>query len=147
MKKNIKIVTAIDENVPKITCDPELVERVFSNLISNALKFTPEEGTITVSLRATGESLEGSVADTGEGIPADCLTKIFDKFQQVQGQHKGGTGLGLTICRHIVEAHTGKIWVESEIGKGSSFKFTLPRKLANAQPAQRLQINDEKKTA
>jgi signal transduction histidine kinase len=70
-----------------------------------------------------------TVADTGEGIPADYLDKIFDKYQQVAGQHKGGTGLGLTICRYIVESHMGKIWVESAVGKGSRFILTIPKDL------------------
>ncbi len=70
-----------------------------------------------------------SVEDNGEGIPPEYTTKIFDKFQQVVGQRRGGTGLGLTICKHIVEAHDGKIWVESKLGVGSKFIFTLSRSL------------------
>jgi signal transduction histidine kinase len=69
------------------------------------------------------------VADTGEGIPADYLDKVFDKFKQVEGHFKGGAGLGLTICKRIVEAHGGKIWVESELGKGATFIFTIPKNL------------------
>ena len=69
------------------------------------------------------------MVDTGEGIPNDYLQKVFDKFRQVEGHFKGGAGLGLTICKHIVEAHGGRIWVESEIGKGASFIFTIPKNI------------------
>jgi signal transduction histidine kinase len=109
--------------------DPNLIERVFTNLVSNATKFTPDGGTITVRIENEADLVRCSVNDTGEGIPPPYLQKVFDKFQQVEGHFKGGAGLGLTICKRIVEAHHGKIWVESEVGKGASFIFTLPRDL------------------
>ncbi|MBI3549407.1 MAG: HAMP domain-containing protein [Elusimicrobia bacterium] len=112
-----------------IHVDGDLVERVFANLIGNAIKFAAENGRITVSISDDGDSLKGSVKDDGPGIPPAYVDKIFEKFEQIPGQRQGGTGLGLTICRHIVEAHLGRIWVESELGKGASFCFTLPKDL------------------
>ena len=112
-----------------IEADGDLVERVFTNLIGNAIKYTPAEGTITVSIAEHHGSLRCCVADTGEGIPDAYREKIFQKFEQVQGQRRGGTGLGLTIAKFFVEAHLGEIWVESELGKGSRFYFTIPKTL------------------
>lgn len=113
-----------------IACDKQLVERVLTNLISNALKHTPEGGRVTVSARWTEDEkfVEVCVSDTGQGIPKEYQSKIFEKFGQVEDRSRPrqGTGLGLTFCKMAVEAHGGKIWVESEVGKGSRFYFTLP---------------------
>ena len=136
-KKSIKFsVVASSPAIERLRfkMDAALIERVFTNLISNAIKFTPEGGSITVGIERVSATTEQgerdivrvSVIDTGEGIPPDYVEKIFDKFQQVAGQKRGGTGLGLTICKHIVEAHGGKIWAESKLGYGSKFIFTLP---------------------
>jgi len=105
----------------------KLLERVFTNLIGNAIKFTPENGIITVSIKEQDNFVECFVQDTGEGIPKEYLKKIFEKFGQVKNKTKGGTGLGLTICKYIVELHKGKIWVESEYGHGAKFVFVLPK--------------------
>lgn len=129
LKKMITLSLEAPDDLPKIPCDPEMIERVFTNLLGNALKFTPEEGRVTVRIQKNGDLLEVAVSDTGEGIPPEYVQKIFDKFQQVAGQRKGGTGLGLTICKHIVEAHLGAIRAESKMGEGSSFIFTLPTNL------------------
>jgi signal transduction histidine kinase/HAMP domain-containing protein len=115
-----------DEETP-VVVDPNLIERVFINLIGNALKFTPNGGTITAQIQHYSDKVRCAVIDTGDGIPANYLSRVFDKFRQVEGNYKGGAGLGLTICKRIVEAHGGQIWVESEMGKGSSFIFVLPR--------------------
>lgn len=115
--------------LPPVVADPNLIERVFTNLVGNATKFTPDGGTITLRLAFSPEMFTCSVIDTGEGIPFNYLDKVFDKFRQVEGRFKGGAGLGLTICKRIVEAHGGRIWVESEEGKGSNFIFTIPRHL------------------
>jgi len=113
-----------------IACDKQLIERVLTNLISNALKHTPEGGKVTVSARWTEDEkqVEVCVADTGSGIPKEYQSRIFEKFGQVEDRSRPrqGTGLGLTFCKMAVEAHSGKIWVESEVGKGSRFCFTLP---------------------
>ncbi|MBI4676842.1 MAG: HAMP domain-containing protein [Elusimicrobia bacterium] len=112
-----------------VDADPDMVERVFTNLLGNAIKFTPAEGKITLSVVEEGPIFKCCVADTGDGIPESYRDKIFEKFEQVTGQRKGGTGLGLTITKYFVEAHKGKVWVESEMGKGSRFCFTLPKGL------------------
>lgn len=136
VKKNIKfsIDAPADLENLRFKMDAAMIERVFINLISNAVKFTPEGGSIGVTMeQAAAETESGqinlarvAVIDTGEGVPLEYVEKIFDKFQQVAGQKRGGTGLGLTICKHIVEAHGGKIWAESKLGLGSKFVFTLP---------------------
>jgi NtrC-family two-component system sensor histidine kinase KinB len=129
LKKNITLKLDCPENLPKIVSDSDLMERVFSNLIGNALKFTPEQGSVTVSIADKDDRIEAAIIDTGEGIPPEYTERIFDKFQQVEGQKKGGTGLGLTICKHIVEAHLGKIWAESKPGEGARFIFSIPKDL------------------
>jgi PAS domain S-box-containing protein len=112
-----------------IVADPNLLERIFTNLVGNAAKFTPDGGSITIRITNGADALRCEVIDTGEGIPATYLDKVFDKFKQVEGHFKGGAGLGLTICKRIVEAHGGRIWVESEMGHGATFIFTLPKNL------------------
>lgn len=112
-----------------VEADPDLLERVFTNLLGNAIKYTPEGGTITITIQDEGAHLRCGVEDTGEGIPAEHLARVFEKFEQVPGQRRGGTGLGLTITRFFVEAHLGRIWVESEVGHGARFYFTVPKGL------------------
>lgn len=129
-KKKITFAIEAAADFPAASVDPLLMERLFTNLLGNAIKFTPEGGRITVELREEGERIYGAVVDTGEGIPPEYVAKIFDKFQQVAGQRKGGTGLGLTICRFIVESHKGMIKAESELGKGSRFYFLIPKYLS-----------------
>ncbi len=128
-KKKIQLVLDAPAAFAPVAVDPLLMERLFTNLVGNAIKFTPEGGRITVELRDEGERVSGAVVDTGEGIPPEFLTKIFDKFQQVTGQRKGGTGLGLTICKYIVESHKGEIGVASELGKGARFHFWISKGL------------------
>lgn len=127
-RKNIKVIFEPQQEDVIIEADNKLLERVYINLIGNAIKFTPEGGTITVGLKVNEDTIESYVQDTGEGIPKEYLEKIFEKFGQVKNKAKGGTGLGLTICKYIVEAHGGKIWAESELGHGAKFIFVLPRK-------------------
>ena len=112
-----------------VGADGDMIERVFTNLLGNAIKYTPDSGTITVSLRDDGTDIVCCVEDTGEGIPNEYLSRVFEKFEQVQGNRRGGTGLGLTISRFFVESHHGRIWVESEVGRGSRFYFTVPKNL------------------
>jgi NtrC-family two-component system sensor histidine kinase KinB len=100
---------------------------VLTNLISNALDFTPQGGTIRLLGEAFGPFIQISVRDNGLGIPYEYQSKIFDKFVQVKSEEVlGGSGLGLAICREIVNAHGGTIWVDSVPGAGSTFNFTLP---------------------
>jgi signal transduction histidine kinase len=108
------------------------VRRTLVNLLGNAVKFTPAGGRITASVQRTQDTdgLLFCVEDTGEGIPSDAFERIFEKFGQVETRGAGrkmSTGLGLTFCKMAVEAHGGRIWVESELGKGSRFLFTIPR--------------------
>lgn len=136
-EKSINIKLDIPQSLPDVYGDPEKIEQILVNLIGNAIKFTPNGGSIQVSARPfykEGDSDHGgmvsiSVKDTGPGIPKEHLEAIFEKFHQVEDSiHRatGGTGLGLAITKGLVEAHYGKIWVESELGKGSIFTFTLP---------------------
>lgn len=139
-ERNIQLAVAPPEGSFRIKGDSDKLGRVIANLLSNALKFSPSGSTITVSLGLLDEPprpqhpgpprcLEVRVTDQGEGVKSEDQRKIFDKFYQVEARKAGkrsGTGLGLTLCKNIVEAHGGRIWVESERGKGSTFAFTLP---------------------
>src|SRR5512141_737171 len=107
------------------------IKQVLLNLLSNAVKFTPEGGRIGINAKKVDGSVEISVSDTGIGISPEDQAKIFEEFRQVGGDyaHKTeGTGLGLTLAKKFVELHGGRIWVESEVGKGSTFSFTLPER-------------------
>jgi PAS domain S-box-containing protein len=113
----------------KALCDPDRVEQALVNLIGNAVKFSPEDGVVLVSAAAEETQVVVSVRDYGRGIPEDHLATVFERFHQVNAAdatEKGGTGLGLTITRSIVERHGGRIWVESTDGEGTQFSFTLP---------------------
>jgi signal transduction histidine kinase len=103
---------------------------VFINLIGNAIKFTPAKGKITISVYKVDKDVEVDISDTGCGIPEEAKELIFEEFYRVDNainQEVKGTGLGLALVKNIVEAHKGKIWVTSKIGKGSTFSFILPR--------------------
>ncbi len=128
--KGIILENQIEGVIPKINADPDKIIQVLTNLVGNAMKFTLEGGTISLKLSLSEKIIRAEVKDTGSGIPLEDVEKIFDKFFQVTrtGHQavKKGTGLGLTISKGIIEKHGGKIWAESELGKGSSFIFTLP---------------------
>jgi signal transduction histidine kinase len=112
-----------------IWADPDRLLQMLMNLIGNAIKFSPPDAVVRVSIDAQGPDLQFRVEDQGRGIPADHCDSIFERFRQVNAsdsRDKGGTGLGLAICRAIVHQHDGKIWVESSLGKGSTFFFTIP---------------------
>lgn len=131
LKKGLYLkVVEPEEKIPKIFADRERIHEVLDNLLSNAVKFT-QEGGVTVSFEKTKAEVVVAVADTGVGIPAEAVEKLFTKFFRV-GQaptiESEGTGLGLYITKSLVELHGGKIWVESEVGKGSTFYFSLPCK-------------------
>ncbi|MBI4055279.1 MAG: HAMP domain-containing protein [Elusimicrobia bacterium] len=140
-KKRIEVLLSA-RGEGRLVADENLLERVLMNLVGNAVKFTPEEGRVTLHLEEEEGLIRVMVADTGEGIPAEYLDKIFDKFQQVAGQRRGGTGLGLTICKHIVEAHGGKIWAESELQRGSRFILELPKKAVALDPGSHAALTD-----
>ena len=111
----------------EVRADPPRLEQVLVNLIHNAVKFTNPGGEVVLSAQAEPGFVRFSVQDTGVGIPADDLERIFERFYKAdRARSSGGTGLGLSIARHVVEAHGGKIWAESVEGRGSTFKFTIP---------------------
>jgi signal transduction histidine kinase len=130
-------VVDLPVELPRVLIDPRRIRQVLTNLIGNAIKYSPR-GQITVSCEVQGDHVIVSVSDQGEGIPPQYLDKIFERFFQVDGTTKrrvGGIGLGLSIARSIIEAHDGKIWAESTPGQGSTFHFTLPcvREESNGQ--------------
>ena len=117
-----------------IVADERKVEQIVLNLLSNAVKFTPDGGSIRVTSSRASDQAVIKVQDTGPGIATKDQSRIFEEFRQSGGAAQTeGTGLGLSLCRAFVELHGGRIWVESELGKGSTFTFTLP--LAPAEPA------------
>ena len=125
----IRLQTDIEPDLPPVTADRDRITQVLDNLLANAIKFSPVGGTITFGLRRQGDAILASVADTGIGIPREQLGRVFERFYQVDGsatRRFGGAGVGLAIVKRIVEAHGGRIWVESELGKGSTFYFTIP---------------------
>ncbi|MBI5585475.1 MAG: HAMP domain-containing histidine kinase [Deltaproteobacteria bacterium] len=127
--KKISLKLDYPDTGPAVRVDNERIMQVIKNLLANAIRFSLEGGTIQVSLKNRGGFLEIAVHDQGPGIPPDQLKHIFEKFRQVElpgGLSSKGTGLGLAIVKQIITAHGGKVWAESEIGKGSSFFFTLP---------------------
>jgi signal transduction histidine kinase len=137
--KEIQLVLRVEDDRP-FTADAAKVCRILVNLLGNAVKFTPVGGqiTLTVQPEPDGGSLRFSVQDTGEGIPEAAFEKIFEKFGQVESRKAGrklSTGLGLAFCKMAVEAHGGRIWVESRLGHGSTFSFTLPRAAPRRGPA------------
>jgi two-component system, NtrC family, sensor kinase len=125
----ITLDLSVDERLGDFVGDERKIKQILLNLLSNAVKFTPEGGRIDLKARQADGSVEISVSDTGIGISPDDQVTIFEEFRQVGGDYahkKEGTGLGLTLAKKFVELHGGKIWVESEVGKGSRFIFTLP---------------------
>ncbi|MBI4343817.1 MAG: HAMP domain-containing histidine kinase [Candidatus Omnitrophica bacterium] len=132
--KRLRYATDLD-GVQQLVGDPQHLQRVFINLLSNAIKYTPEGGSIQVGLRRDGDTVLASVSDTGCGIPPEDLPKLFQEFYRSTApvnQQVKGTGLGLALVRRIIEAHHGRIWVESQPGKGSTFLFRLPMEEAAA---------------
>ena len=128
-KHGINLDVTVDERLGDFVGDERKIKQILLNLLSNAVKFTPEGGRIGIKARQADGSVEISVSDTGIGIAPEDQAKIFEEFRQVGADyaHKSeGTGLGLTLAKKFVELHGGKIWVESEVGKGSTFTFTLP---------------------
>lgn len=128
-EKNLQWKTDIAAGVPELTLDKHQAERIFINLISNAIKFTPEKGTITVRVRHDPRAATIEVSDTGIGVSKEDLNKLFDEFYRVDNainQNVKGTGLGLSLVQKIIEAHQGKVWVTSEVNQGTTFHFTLP---------------------
>jgi PAS domain S-box-containing protein len=125
----VEFKSDLDPRLPIVSGDRDRLIQVVSNLVNNAVKYSPEGGTVTLTSRVEGKYALISVTDTGLGIPADEIAHVFERFRRVRSgaaQSIPGTGLGLTIVKQIVEMHGGKIWVESALGHGSSFHFTIP---------------------
>jgi signal transduction histidine kinase/HAMP domain-containing protein len=124
------ITLDLPDTMDAIEADPEKIDLILSNLISNAIKFTPDQGRIEVVVKDQHDTVLISVTDNGVGIPLEEQVRIFDRFYQVPVEHlggHGGMGIGLTAVKHLVELHQGRVWVESEVGKGSTFFVELPR--------------------
>jgi len=128
-EKNIEIAVFLPHRI-KARLNPSLIRQAIGNLIDNAIKYSPQGTSITVEARQDESSLTISVADQGQGIPKKHIPRIFERFYRVdkaRSREMGGTGLGLSIVKHIVNLHKGRIEVESEVGKGSTFTIVLPK--------------------
>jgi signal transduction histidine kinase len=126
----LTLVENLPDGLPLVVGDRDQLRQVFDNLLGNAIKFSPRDGQIVVSVEDIGTMMQVSVSDQGIGIPHDQQERIFDRFYQIDGSARrrfGGAGLGLAIVKRILEAHEGKVWVESEPGKGSTFYVTIPK--------------------
>jgi signal transduction histidine kinase len=126
--KGVNLLNEVPGDLPEVMVDSQRIRHVFSNLLSNALRFTAPGGSVNVSAIPEDNFVRFSVQDTGVGIPHEHLNHIFEQFYRVPGQDdKSGIGLGLAIVREIIHAHGGEVGVESAPGKGSNFRFTLPQ--------------------
>ncbi|HAZ10733.1 MAG TPA: hypothetical protein DCY56_06480 [Candidatus Omnitrophica bacterium] len=129
-EKNISLKINSKIKFDRIKVDPSQMERVFLNLLSNAVKFTPEKGMVIIEIKEKNDDIQFSIEDTGIGIPTQDIPKVFQEFFRADNaldQKIKGSGLGLSLVKKIIEAHKGKIWFDSELGKGSRFTFTLPK--------------------
>jgi two-component system phosphate regulon sensor histidine kinase PhoR len=128
-RQGVTLVAGLPDGLPAVRGDEERLERLLLNLLHNAIKFSPDGGTVTATADEHPDSVVVSVIDEGVGIPVPDQPRVFERFYKVDRARQrglGGTGLGLAIARHIAEAHGGRIWLESAEGKGSTFSFTLP---------------------
>ncbi len=128
--RQIDLIIDMPSEATSVTVDASQIKRVFINIVGNALKFTPPKGKITISSHKAGKNIQVDISDTGCGIPEEARESIFEEFYRVDNtinESVKGTGLGLALVKHIIEAHKGKIWVTSKMGAGSTFSFTLPQ--------------------
>ncbi|MDA0733880.1 MAG: ATP-binding protein [Chloroflexi bacterium] len=129
--KKLNLKGSVEGELSNVVTDARRMQRVLYNLVQNAVRYTPSDGTIQILARDTGAEVQVEVTDTGEGIPDAELPRIFDRFyrtEQSRSRDSGGAGLGLSIAKGIVEAHGGRLWVKSALGEGSTFGFALPKK-------------------
>jgi two-component system NtrC family sensor kinase len=132
--KHLKVQSDISESLPALRANPVRLRQVLDNVVGNAIKYSNKNGEVKISINAEGDQVILHVADTGPGIPAQDQAHIFDKFYRGQNMDKQqGSGLGLAIVKSIVDAHQGRIWVESTVGQGSSFFIVLP---VNSTPSK-----------
>jgi signal transduction histidine kinase len=128
--RTLELSVEAPAELPMVLADTVRIHQVISNLVGNAIKFTPQGGRITLRGLPAGDEVRVAITDTGPGIAADQLPHVFGQYWQASRTDRRGIGLGLVIAKGIVEAHAGRIWVESTLGAGSSFYFTLPRHLS-----------------
>jgi two-component system sensor histidine kinase VicK len=122
-------VSLIRDRLPRVNIDAKRIRQVLDNIIDNAVKYSNEGSSVVIELIKDGEKLQVSVADEGIGIPAENLEKVFDRMYRLEQRlstDPGGMGLGLALCKALVEAHDGQIWVASQVDEGSTFCFTIP---------------------
>ena len=125
----VELIFNAEPDLPLVLGDAQRMEQVFDNLISNALKFSPDGGVINITLRRKDDTVQAEISDTGIGMPADRIDRIWERFYQIDStttRRFPGAGIGLAIVKRIIDAHQGRIWVQSELGRGSTFFFTLP---------------------
>jgi len=128
ISQNIGVSVTIGDEIPIVSCESSKIGQVFTNLIDNAIKFTPSQGQISISAEFDERYVTIRISNTGDGIPPEHLPHLFERFYKVdRSRHDQGTGLGLSIVKHIVLAHGGEVYVDSELGEGATFSFTLPR--------------------
>jgi signal transduction histidine kinase len=125
LEKSLDLLAEVPEPLPEVMADRDRIFQVFSNLLGNAVKLTPPGGFVRVGGYHRGNEVVLSVADSGPGITADELPRLFDRYWRAEGQRHKGAGLGLAIAKALVEAHGGRIWAESDHGAGATFYFTL----------------------
>lgn len=126
-RAQVTLAVEVADTLPKVAVDPDRIQQVLVNLIRNAIRFTPPRGTIEISAVQVANHVTFIVKDNGAGIPQEHLPRLFERFYKVDSSRRSaGSGLGLAISKHIVQAHGGTIWAESEEGRGSTFSFTLP---------------------
>jgi len=126
LDKGIQLAQSIDKTVTGIDCEKVRLIQILSNLVGNAIKFTPPGGHVSIHVTIVDEETLFWVRDSGPGIPPEQLARVFDRYWQDQNTAREGVGLGLAIAQGLVEAHGGRIWAESQPGDGSTFFFTLP---------------------
>jgi signal transduction histidine kinase len=128
-RQDVQLSQDVPDDLPAVFADAERLHQVLFNLLDNAVRFTPEGGRVRVTASGHNGSVDVAVSDTGPGIDAEHLPRLFERFYRVdtaRSRDEGGTGIGLAIARSVVEAHGGRIWAESEPGTGSTFTFELP---------------------
>jgi len=143
LEKDLKLLVHLDDRVPDIAGDRRRLTEVLQNLLDNAIQYTPAGGQIMVSAGPRSGEVVFTVSDTGIGIPQADQPRIFERFYRVdvaRSREVGGTGLGLSIAKHLVETHGGRIWVESEVGRGSQFHFSVP--LFDSEGSLRASMNE-----
>ena len=134
-QKSIHLEKKIEGQSGKVSCDHEKVLQVFSNLIDNAIRFTPENGKVVIGAKSNDQAMTFSITDGGIGIPYHEKVHFFDRLWQVSSSFKNGSSLGTSIAKGIVESHGGRIWIESELGQGSTIYFTLPHLSESLYPS------------